>query len=53
MHGDHGRMDAQQLEPNTAASNFPMSDIEMELADLRATTAILGHIASERVQRTG
>ncbi len=47
--GDHGRTNAQHArpKPETTASDFPLSDIEMELLELRATAAVLGHIGSE------
>ena len=47
MHkGDRGRADAHhQPETDTAASDFPMSDIEMELTEQRGKAGILGHIS--------
>jgi hypothetical protein len=42
--GDRGRMDAQQ--PETAASDFPMSDIELELGELNTIASLVGHLAT-------
>src|SRR5260370_31796921 len=45
--GDHGRMDAQQQpEAETAASDFPMSDIELELGKLSTIASLAGHLAT-------